>query len=392
LDGNQPGVGKTLFARVVGMLLDGREPQVLEYSSDEEELAKRICATLRGQEQSLLLFDNAKVRSGGAIESAVIEAKCLAPQVTLRVLGTSTNFERPNDLVWIITMNQTRAAADIASRCLPVRFFVEGRPEARQFGDRNPLEYARRHRSEILGELFGLVIHWNQAGRPLCARERRTKRCIEIVGGILEAAGLPEFLTNLDEAIGAFGVEQEELTALTEEALRQRSPVVRRAAASERTEDQPENEAAGSTASEWVGIFRAANVEKEKLIATASDRGRSTVVGNWLAKNVGRHADVEADGRLLRAEVRSRKAARGRGTLYWLELTELGEAAEARGEAAPARTTGTPAVGGAVARARTTPTPRRIANPPQNKATSTCQGSPPVARQQAAYGNQEEWI
>ena len=74
LDGNQPGLGKTLLARVIGIILDGIDPQLIHYTPDDEELAKRICATLRGSPQSVLLIDNAKVKAGGAVTSPVIEA------------------------------------------------------------------------------------------------------------------------------------------------------------------------------------------------------------------------------------------------------------------------------------------------------------------------------
>ena len=78
LDGNQPGLGKTLLARLLGVLLDGRDPAVLHYTSDDEELAKRLCALLRDG-QSLVLIDNAKVRGGGTISSVAIESNSMAP-------------------------------------------------------------------------------------------------------------------------------------------------------------------------------------------------------------------------------------------------------------------------------------------------------------------------
>jgi hypothetical protein len=67
LDGNQPGVGKTLLARVTGIVLDGVDPQLIHYTPDDEELGKRICATLRSGSQSILLIDNAKVKAGGSV-------------------------------------------------------------------------------------------------------------------------------------------------------------------------------------------------------------------------------------------------------------------------------------------------------------------------------------
>src|SRR5262249_53173950 len=92
LDGNQPGLGKTPLARVLGAVLDGHDPSLIAFTTDDDELGKRICATLRGGGQSVLVFDNAKVRAGDAINSRVIESQSMAPTIALRILGTSTNF------------------------------------------------------------------------------------------------------------------------------------------------------------------------------------------------------------------------------------------------------------------------------------------------------------
>jgi hypothetical protein len=219
LDGNQPGLGKTLFARVVGFVLDGVDCPPLHFTPADEELQKRICATLRGGQQSVLIIDNAKVRAGSTVSSPVIESNSMSPEITLRILGQSENFRRPNDLVWMLTMNDTKASADLVSRGLPVRFAYEGNPSSRQFDGRDPLQYAREHRHEILGELVGMVLRWNQLGRPEAQVGHRCDRWARIIGGILEVNGLPDFLGNLDEAAGDFDTELDELAALAEAAV-----------------------------------------------------------------------------------------------------------------------------------------------------------------------------
>ena len=216
LDGNQPSVGKTWLARVIGIVLDGIDPQLIHFTPDDEELAKRICATLRGSPQSVLLIDNAKVRGGGAISSPVLEANSMAPQIALRILGRSANYTRPNDLVWLVTMNDTKASSDLVSRGVPVRFRYDGDPRQRDFQGRDPIRYAREHRAEILGELMGMVVGWNQQGRPPGPRKHRCTYWAEVVGGILQVAGLPEFLENLDEAAAAFNQALDQLAALAE--------------------------------------------------------------------------------------------------------------------------------------------------------------------------------
>ena len=79
LDGNQPGLGKTLFARTIGVVLDGTDPHLIHYTSSDEELGKKICSTLLSNVQSIIPLDNAKTPGGIAVSSPVIEANCIAP-------------------------------------------------------------------------------------------------------------------------------------------------------------------------------------------------------------------------------------------------------------------------------------------------------------------------
>jgi hypothetical protein len=67
LDGNQPGVGKTLLARVISMVLDGEDSRLVSYTCDDEELAKKLCATLQSSQRSTVVIDNARVRAGHSV-------------------------------------------------------------------------------------------------------------------------------------------------------------------------------------------------------------------------------------------------------------------------------------------------------------------------------------
>jgi hypothetical protein len=226
VDGNQPSVGKTLLMRIIGVVVDGNDPQLTHLTQDDDELQKRIGASLRSSPQSVLLIDNAKVRSGSVVSSPTIEANCTAPVVSLRILGKSENFTRPNDLLWALTMNDTRASPDLVSRGLPIQMFYEGRPEDRTFNGPDPIKYAREHRLDILGELAGMVVRWNQHGRPYGHRTHRLNEWAAIIGGILETAGLPGFLENAGAAAASFNTELDELAALAEAVILESGPFV----------------------------------------------------------------------------------------------------------------------------------------------------------------------
>jgi hypothetical protein len=219
VDGNQPGLGKTLLVRVIGIVLDDVDPRLIAFTTDDEELQKKLCATLRDSRQSIVLLDNAKVSVGSVVSSPVFEANSMAPEVSLRILGESRNYTRPNDLLWFTTMNGTRTSPDLVSRGLPIQLSYEGKPEDRTFDGPDPIGYAREHRIDILGELAGMVVHWNQQGRPSGQRSHRLHEWAHTIGGILETAGFPEFLENAGAAAASFNTVLDELAALLEAVI-----------------------------------------------------------------------------------------------------------------------------------------------------------------------------
>jgi hypothetical protein len=204
-------------------------------------------------------------------------------------LGQSENFTCENSYVWILTMNSTQVSEDIVSRGLPIRFFVEGDAAQRDFAYRDPIAYARQHRPEILAELTGIVELWSRSGRPRRQRRHRLREWAATLSGVLETFGFPEFLANQEEAAAAFNVELDDLAALAEVALKphHQTSVVFAGGNSEATSSSS-SQPIGLSAQEWLPLFREAGVCKEQLDAKPSSQAKATILGNFLAKNVGR--------------------------------------------------------------------------------------------------------
>ncbi len=301
VDGNRPGVGKTLLGLTIGTVMDYVTPYVLHYTANDEELGKRICAAIREKNQSVLLIDNAKTLANSCVSSATIEANSMAPTISLRILGQSRTFTRPNDVVWMITMNCTRVSQDLVSRGLPIRLEREGPPGEHDFGGRDPIAFALEHRAEILGELAGMVMRWVQAGRPTFGHDHRCARWAEVIGGILATCGLPEFLGNLKEAAGAFDAASDELQTLVEAAIQTKSPAVHIVANGE----APDGDLSGLTPPGNVGLPASgleplccnAGALSEQVAVCTTPRARATAIGNFLTANVGRQFDIAVDGR-----------------------------------------------------------------------------------------------
>lgn len=316
VDGNQPGVGKTLLARAFGMVLSGNDPRLIHYIPDEEELQKRICATLREGRQGVLVVDNAKVRGNGAIHSPTIEANSMAPEITLRILGRSENFTLPNRVVWILTMNNTRTSPDLVSRGVAIRLSHDGDPRHRTFPGGDPVEYARRHRREILGELQGMILNWNQAGRQPGNSHHRCGYWAQVVGGVLSTAGFPEFLGNAGDAAAAFDDGLDQLAALAEQA----------AATPGFFEEADETrDDSGRPASEWEPIFRRAHVLAEELDASASKKSRATRIGRFLGPLLDRQVPVQVRDRQGTATLRVREGRARERRYFFVFAWESGE-------------------------------------------------------------------
>jgi len=283
LDGNQPSVGKTLFARLVGVLLDGTEPKVIRYRSDEAELEKSLCSTLRKTWASIVVFDNAR-DPGGEICNTTIEAHCTAVVVNIRVLQTSTTYERPNDLVWFLTMNNTRLNGDMMSRSCPIRFYHEGDPKSRSTTHDDLVKFATDNRNELLAALFGMIAHWRSEGEQRSQHNHRLREWARTIGGILQANGLDVFLSNLDEATAEFNTDAEDFDSLAQQAVLRRVQgnhalvVMSSAGVLENTTLE-----LGVTASGMYELFLAAGIMKAKLLA-AKPGSISNIIGGYLSK------------------------------------------------------------------------------------------------------------
>jgi len=305
IDGNQPGLGKTILVQAVGRILDGTETPRLPLVRDDE-LEKKLCAQLRDDRSSLFFFDNVRDH----IESALIEANALSPLLCFRILGQSATISRPNTYLWVVTSNLTSGTSDFLRRGLPIRLHYEGDPKKRTFAGR-PLEYATHHRLEILGELAGMVLRWHQAGMPSGQRQHRCGRWAEVVGGILEANGFNHFLANLEEAEAAMDEGLLILATLAEFVVGKGKTDCFAAAGTDFS-------GKGRPARDWTHLFQEAEVFQDKL-GNLTGKGRDTRVGQFLASRVDRTVEVNTKAGEGTATLRMR-LGRSKQKFYWFDL------------------------------------------------------------------------
>jgi hypothetical protein len=319
IDGNQQGVGKSLYAQVTGQVLDGREPERIPLVRDEE-LEKKLGAKLRESKSSVILFDNVKAK----IDSELVEANALSPLLAVRLLGHSRNIARPNTYLWLVTSNSTTASSDLFTRGVPIRLHHDGDPVERKFTE-DLLEYSTRHRLEILGELAALVMRWVQANRPRASDiwpkggvkpRHRCQTWAETVGGILGTSGFFHFLSNLAAARADMDEGLLALATLAEHIIAKNIGGFINPPAADNNR--------GRLAKEWVPLFAAAGVFKDRL-ATQSARACQTFVGTFLSGKTDRAVGISV-GTASGTAVLRLNQVRANQRRYYFEVTSASPA------------------------------------------------------------------
>lgn len=190
--------GKTKLAEIVlGIVISGHRLPAMQLSEREEEREKRIMSVLlRGQ--TLLHLDNLSE----FLDSPSLASLLTSSEYQGRTLGSSSAPTVPNGLTVVGTGNNVHATGEISKRIVPIRLMPPTEtPETRQdFRHPDLLSYVTVERARVLGALLGLLDHWRAQGRPLHkAGFGGFERWTAVVGGILHAAGYPEWLTNMAE-------------------------------------------------------------------------------------------------------------------------------------------------------------------------------------------------
>ena len=215
-NGNQPELGKSILAQIIAILRDGQQAETASYNPNDEEFEKRLGAIVR-RGVTTIIIDNAKSRGRNPrIESACLERSITDPILSFRLLGQSASIRAENSHVFCITANTPDVSRDLVTRSVVINLHFEGDPERREFSIPDPEGYAHEHRLELLGELIGMVERWKSQGAPMAkAHSRFNKRGWgNIVGGILEACGEPDFLANAEEAAAQLDETRREFSEL----------------------------------------------------------------------------------------------------------------------------------------------------------------------------------
>lgn len=196
-----PGTGATLMVDAIATILTGAGASVMTEGRDDEEWRKRVTAKLR-QVPSIVLIDNLRNK----LDSAAVAAALTAPFWEDRILGASEMARLPIRCIWIATGNNPEFSNEMARRILRIRLDAHVERPWQRAGFRHPdlMTWVRANRAPLVSACLTLCQAWIAAGRPRGARTIGSyENWAQILGGVLQVAGIDGFLGNIEEMMQA---------------------------------------------------------------------------------------------------------------------------------------------------------------------------------------------
>jgi hypothetical protein len=197
IDAPTAGTGKSLLTKIAAITATGRAAAFGVQLESEAETRKNLTSQLR-ESPSIIVMDNVT----DVIKSSVLAAFLTADTWLDRLLGRNKMLSLPVRTVMVATGNNIRLSGDMPRRCYRVRIDADASQPWRRGGFRHKLpDYAIDNRDMLIVALLTMARAWIVAERP--RGDNPTLGSFEswcsVVGGILQYAGLPDFLGNLQE-------------------------------------------------------------------------------------------------------------------------------------------------------------------------------------------------
>jgi hypothetical protein len=197
IDAPEPGTGKGLLVKVAAIITMGRAGALMAWPSTDEELEKKVTAALMSG-STMMIFDNVE----GVIKSPTLAAVLTADTWQGRILGRSEMITVPNRATWAATGNNIDVGGDLARRCYRIRLDARQAQPWLRTGFKHPdlAGWALEHRGDLLHAICTIIRSWWVAGQPMATTLPAMgdyARWVRTVGGILDHAGIKDFLGNL---------------------------------------------------------------------------------------------------------------------------------------------------------------------------------------------------
>ncbi|MGE0108170.1 MAG: toprim domain-containing protein [Bdellovibrionales bacterium] len=196
-----PGTGASLLVEIIAIIATGMSAKVMTEGRSEEEWRKRLTSALRAM-PALLFIDNLRYR----LDSAALAAAVTATSWEDRILGRSELANFPVRCAWVVTGNNPALSNEMARRAIRTRLDARVDQPWRRSGFRhkNLAKWVQDNRPQLVAACLTLVQGWVSAGQPAQPQSLGSfEEWSRVIGGILGFAGIPGFLTNLNDLYDA---------------------------------------------------------------------------------------------------------------------------------------------------------------------------------------------
>ncbi len=215
LTATKPGTGKTLFFKVLAMLLTGRIVGTTPMPTNETEMGKVLTGLLLSGTVTIFCFDNIE----GVISSAKYNAFLTTEVWKDRVITTPYMPELEQHTIPLATGNNLQLGGDMPRRCYQIAMDAETHnPWERSGFTYEPLlTHVRKHRGEIIAAALTMVRAWYVAGQPPAESKVSFQddfaEWSRITSGVLEFVGVKGFLGNVQSMYDQADVDGSSWTA-----------------------------------------------------------------------------------------------------------------------------------------------------------------------------------
>lgn len=215
IDAPTPGTGKGLLANACSYAGRGHDLAATPAAQDDNEWRKRLTAVLLRADTHILI-DNINQ----PLDSASLAAALTQPVWADRLLGQTCSLSLPINQIWIATGNNLITSDEIARRCIRIRLDanVERPDQRQQFRHQNLMLWVRQQRLTLIRAAVTLILAWVEAGMPRFTNHRKGsyEQWTEVMGGILQTAGIEGFLANEHEMYDTATAESARLLEFVE--------------------------------------------------------------------------------------------------------------------------------------------------------------------------------
>ena len=194
----KPGSGKSELAKMCSMLGNGGK-QFTTWRKSEE--MQKLIGSFAREDKRTVIFDNIKRN----IDSADLESAITSRFLTFRTMATHSTEGTPCNTTWFFTANGASMSQDLLRRSIVV--LLDRDTHNKGWKEDNAgstlVQFVHDHEAALVTLMCDLITDWRKAGSPRSAKQvfSNFEEWSEIVGGILDVAGIEGFWEARDQVV-----------------------------------------------------------------------------------------------------------------------------------------------------------------------------------------------